>query len=152
MTSTITVTLAAVVGGLALMGAWIFGSAWLLRRRLVRLRATRRAADADALCRAAFPDTDAANVRAAYRWVQELVAVDDVPLHPGDHLQSTLGIDLGHIEDKFEASYECYGPEAVDTAAPGDPSTVQGLMASVLAAGYEFYPTPRNAAGASANR
>ena len=142
MESPIVVVALAVAGGLAMLAAWIFSGAWLLRRRLRRLRAARSAAEADALCRAAFPDTDAAHVRAACGWVQALVAVEDVPLFPDDRLQATLGIAPGAIADRFEASYECYGAEIGATVADGDPDTVQGLMASVLAAGYEFYPSP----------
>jgi hypothetical protein len=142
METQIVVVAAVVAAGLAGLGAWIFGSRWLLRRRLARLRAARHADDARARCVAAFPESRPANVLAAYRWVQELVPVAALPLHPEDHLQSTLGIAPGDIEGKFEASYDCYGPETGTLVAAAEPDTVQALMAAVLAAGYEFYPSP----------
>jgi hypothetical protein len=143
------VVAAVVAAGLALMGAWIFGGRRRLRRRLERLRAARDAHDALTRCLAAFPETATPNVLGAYRWVQDLAPIAALPLHPDDDLRSTLGIEPGAVAAKFEASYDCYGPETGTQVAAEEGDTVQALMAAVLAAGYEFYPSPDRGAPAT---
>ena len=136
------VVAAVVAAGLAAMAAWIFGGRWRLHRRLGRLRAARDASQARTRCLAAFPDSPTPNVLAAYRWVQDLAPIAPFPLHPDDDLGATLGIEPGAIAARFEASYDCYGPETGTLVAAQEGNTVQALMAAVLAAGYEFYPSP----------
>lgn len=113
----------------------------LLRRYLRRLAAKRDAIAAFALLQAEFPGVEPPRLRAAYVWVQELVAIDSMPLHPNDDLSATLRVDQGAVDDKLEASYECYGKEKDGGAASSSPlSTVKQLIGAVLASGYEHYP------------
>lgn len=127
----------------------VCGAGWMLlgshsrHRRLEDLRAQRDAAGAEARCTAAFPQVDLENSRAAYRWVQELVEVEDMPLHPGDAIETLLGIEQADIDDKFDDSRESAGPARADIPAVRPARTVQALMAAVLAAGCEFGPEAR---------
>jgi hypothetical protein len=109
-------------------------------RRLEDLRARRDAAEAQARCVAAFPRVDADSAGAAYRWVQDLVEVEDMPLHPNDDLETLLGLDPGSIDDKFDASRDTAGPARDGIDVPRPLRTVQALMAAVLAAGCESGP------------
>ena len=139
MPASFTALLAAIALVLVAAG-WIFLGGRTRERRLEALRTQRRAEDAQARCLAAFPGRDATNVRAAYRWVQDLVALPDMPLLPQDDLQRTLGIDQGDVDDKFDAARQACGPARGQLPAGRPIETVQALMAAVLAAGWEFFP------------
>lgn len=113
----------------------------LLRKHLRDLAAERNAVAAFALVRSEFPDVEVLRLQAAYAWVQDLVAIDNMPLHPNDDLSAALRIDQGAVDDKLEASYDCYGRERDGGAASIGPlSTVKQLIGAVLASGYEHYP------------
>jgi len=135
--------LVATIVAVVCAAGWMLLGSHSRHRRLEDLRAQRDAATALARCVAAFPQVDAANAGAAYRWVQDLVEVDEMPLHPGDALEALLGIEQGDIDDKFEACRETAGPGRAGLLAPRPLHTVQALMAAVLAAGCEFGPDDR---------
>jgi hypothetical protein len=145
-----------VLYGLAIVACFVaYGltQGYRRRTRLAILKSERDDSNCKALCRAKFPDLPAERVEAAYRWVQSLGAPDGVPLLPDDDVLAVLGIDQGDVDAKLEASYECYGEEKDRGLASRTPiRTVADLMALVLAAGYENYPSPLrepSAAGAA---
>jgi hypothetical protein len=137
MQPSFTVMVAAIVAVVAAAGWMLLGS-HSRHRRLERLRDARDPADAQARCVAAFTTVDTLSAHAAYRWVQELVEVEDMPLHPHDELEALLGIDQGEIDDKFDACRESAGPPRADLDVPRPLRTVRALMAAVLAAGCEL--------------
>jgi len=139
MQPSFTVMVAAIVAVVAIAGWMLLGSR-SRHRRLERLRDERDPAQAEARCVAAFPTVAPLGVRAAYRWVQGLVEIDDMPLHPDDELEALLGIDPGEIDDKFEASRDLAGPARAELDVPRPLRTVRDLMAAVLAAGCELDP------------
>jgi hypothetical protein len=139
MQPSFTVMVAAIVAVVAAAGWMLLGS-HSRHRRLERLRDARDAADAEARCVAAFPSVDPPSAHAAYRWVQALVEVEDMPLHPDDELEALLGIDPGEIDDKFGACREFAGAARPGLEVPGPRRTVCALMAAVLAAGCELDP------------
>ena len=131
----------ATLATIALVVAFQLLKGWRLVRRLTFLRDKRIEARAFTLCEAEFPHVSPIRVRAAYAWVQKLIAVENMPLYPDDDLCVTLEIDQGEVDGKFEACYECYGKEHDEGVAASKPlRTVKDLMAAVLASGYEFYP------------
>ena len=137
------IALVASIVAVVCAAGWMLLGSHSRHRRLEDLRAQRDAGSALARCVAAFPQVDAANAAAAYRWVQDLVEVDEMPLHPGDPLETLLGIEPGDVDDKFEACREADGPGRIDMPAPRPSRTVQDLMSAVLAAGCEFEPDDR---------
>ncbi|MBW8757741.1 MAG: hypothetical protein JF586_09045 [Burkholderiales bacterium] len=126
--------IAAVVG----IAGWMLLGSHSRHRRLERLRDERDAAQAEARCVAAFPSVDPLSAHAAYRWVQELVEIEALPLHPDDDLQALLGMDPRAIDDKFDTSREFAGPARGALDVPRPLRTVRALMAAVLAAGCEL--------------
>ena len=145
MTSIWATSLLAAFAAIALTVAFQFIKGRRLKARLKRLRDMREEPEAFDRCKAQFPEIPHARVQAAYVWVQELVGIDNLPLHPEDDLSETLEVDQGSVDDKFEASYECYGKEQDSGIAAGKPlRTVKDLMAAVLASGYESYPSKKS--------
>ena len=134
------VLVAAIVAVVGIAGWMLLGS-HSRHRRLERLRDERDAVQAEARCVAAFPSVDPLSVLAAYRWVQALVEIEDVPLHPDDDLQALLGVAQGAIDDKFDACREFAGPARGDLDVPRPLRTVHALMSAVLAAGCELAPS-----------
>jgi len=124
--------------GLSVAFALVQGQ--IVRARLRKLQMSRDPIEAMARCVAEFREFEPERVRLAHSWVQKLLVVDSVPLHPDDELFGVLGMDQGNIDDKFEASYDCFGPGRNGGALGGPIKTVGQLMAAVLAAGYEGYP------------
>lgn len=139
MESSFAVLVAAIVAVVALAGWMLLGS-HSRHRRLERLRDARDATEAEARCVAAFPSVDPLSAHAAYRWVQQLVEVEEMPLHPDDDLEA-LGIDQGTIDDKFDTRREFAGPARGALDVPRPLRTVGALMAAVLAAGCELDPS-----------
>ena len=132
--------LVAAIAAVVCAAGWMLLGSHSRHRRLEDLRARRDAVDAQARCVAAFPQADADRARAAYRWVQELVEVEGVPLHPDDDLESSLGLDQGTIADKIDACRDAAGPARADMDVPRPLRSVRALMAAVLAAGCESGP------------
>lgn len=151
MQPSFTVLVTAIVAVVAMAG-WILLGSHSRHRRLERLRDARDPADAQARCVAAFASVDPLRARAAYRWVQELVEVEDMPLYPDDDLAGVFCIDPGTIDDKFAASRAGPGPVRDDGPAHRPPRTVSALMAAVLAARCEFGPMQDPSAAASIER
>ena len=137
MQPSFTVMVVAIVAVVAAAGWMLLGS-HSRHGRLERLRDARDPADARARCVAALPTVDALSAQAAYRWVQDLVEVEAMPLHPDDELEALLGIDPGTIADRLAAGRQFAGPARPELDVPRPLRTVRALMAAVLAAGCEL--------------
>jgi len=137
MEASFAVLVAAIVAVVGIAGWMLLGS-HSRHRRLERLRDERDAVQAEARCVAAFPSVDRLSAHAAYRWVQALVEIEGMPLHPDDDLQALLGVDQGAIDDKFDTCREFAGPARGDLDVPRPLRSVNALMAAVLAAGCEL--------------
>ena len=110
------------------------------RRALRLLHASRDAFAAQARCMHAFAHVPPGRVLAAYAWVQQLVAMEGMPLHLDDDLFSGLHIPPQVIDRQIDASHTHLGRALDGGHALHQPlRTVRDVVAGVLAAGYEAY-------------
>jgi len=116
---------ASVVFGVSILVATLlayvlFGGFWL-QRKLRRLGASRDAASSLSACLDKFPEFNRQQVESAYRAVQALLLIPNVPLLPDDSLLGTLGVDQGELEDTLQE---------LNGAGPAE--TVEELLRTML--------------------